>query len=70
MLEDLDEISYQPKVKELYRAFSFELEAKMSSDAPSDQLARIVVEDRKIEDHLNEELAQLRTHFEPLKLAE
>lgn len=70
MNEDSDEQSYQPRIKELYRAFSFELEARMSPDAPSDQLARIVVEDRKREDHMNEELAELRKHFEPLKLAE
>lgn len=70
MNEDPDEKSYEPRIKELYRAFSFELEARMSPDAPSDQLARIVVEDRRIEDHMNEELAELRKHFEPLKLAE
>ena len=42
----------------------------MSSDAPSDQLARLVVEDRKREDRMNEELAELREHFEPWKIAE
>ncbi len=70
MSEDPDEKSYHPRAKELYRSFSFELEARMSPDSPSDQLARIVVEDRKREDHENEELAELRKHFEPLKIAE
>lgn len=69
MSEDPDENSYLPRVKELYRAFSFELEATMSPDSPSDQLARIVVDDRKIEDRMNEELAELRRQFEPLNLA-
>ena len=70
MHEDPDEKSYQSRAKELYRSFSFELEARMSPDAPSDQLARIVVEDRKREDHNQEELAKLRKHFEPWKMAE
>ena len=70
MNEDPDEERYHPRAKELYRSFSFELEARMSPDAPSDQLARIVVEDRKREDHENEELAELRKHFEPLRIAE
>ena len=70
MDEDPDEENYDPRVKDLYRAFSFELEARMSPDAPSDQLARIVVEDRIKEDQKNEELAELRKHFEPLRVAE
>ncbi len=70
MNEDPDEKRYPPRAKELYRSFSFELEARMSPDAPSDQLARIVVEDRKRDDHENEELAELRKNFEPLKIAE
>ena len=65
-----DEEIYQARAEELYRSFSFELEARMSPDAPSDQLARIVVEDRKREDHEVEELAELRRHFEPWKVAE
>lgn len=70
MSEDLDDESYHPKVKELYRSFSFELEARMSTDASSDQLARIIVEDRKREDRREDELAELRQHFEPLDIAE
>ena len=65
-----DEEIYQARAKDLYRGFIFELEARMSPDAPSDQLARIVVEDRKIEDHKAEELAELRRHFEPWEIAE
>ena len=65
-----DEEIYQARAKELYRSFSFELEARMSPDAPSDQLARIVVEDRKREDHEAKELAELRRHFEPWEIAE
>ena len=66
----LDEQNNDPRVKDLYRAFSFELEARMSPDAPSDQLARIVVEDRIREDQKIAELAELRKHFEPLRVAE
>ena len=67
---DLDEKSYHPRAKELYRSFSFELEARMSPDAPSDQLARILVEARKREDSIDEVLAELRKHFEPWKISE
>ena len=67
---DLDEKNYEPRIKDLYRAFSFELEARMSPDEPSDQLARIVVEDRMREDQKKEDLAELRKHFEPLRIAE
>ena len=42
----------------------------MSPDSPSDHLARIVVEDRKREDHVNQELANLRRQFEPSELPE
>lgn len=70
MNDDPDEKCYHPRAKELYRSFSFELEARMSPDAPSDQLARIVVEDRKRGDHIDEELAELRKHFEPWTIAE
>ena len=66
----LDDQNYEPRVRDLYRAFSFELEARVSPDAPSDQLARIVVEDRIREDQRNEELTELRKHFEPLRVAE
>ena len=70
MDEDLDGNSYHPRAKEWYRSFSFKLEAEMSPDSPTDQLARIVVEDRRREDHMNEELAELSKCFEPWKIAE
>ena len=60
----------EPKVNELWRHFSSELEARTSPNAASDQLARIAVEDRWMESSRNEELADLRRHFEPLKIAE
>ena len=70
MDEDLDKKSYHPRAKECYRSFSFKIEAEMSADAPSDQLARIVVEDRRREDHMDEELAELCKHFEPWNIVE
>lgn len=42
----------------------------MSPDAPSDQLARIMVENRKREDCRDEKLTELRKSFEPSKITE
>lgn len=67
---DTDEQRYHPRAKELYRSFSFELEARMSPDAPSDQLARIMVENRKREDCRDEKLTELRKSFEPSKITD
>ena len=54
---------YPPKAKDLYRRFSFELESRVSPTAPSDQLARIIVEDRIDEDRREHDLAEARKHF-------
>lgn len=70
MSDNLDENRYHPRVKKLYRSFSFEFEARISTNAPSDQLARIVVEDRKRGELWEEELTELRRNFEPWEIAE
>ena len=70
MADATEEIPYPPDTKQLYRSFSFEVESRISPDAPSDQLARLVVEDVKKEDQREREMFEARKYFEPWSISE
>ena len=70
MEEPQDLVVQSQKAKELYRSFSFDVEARITDESPPNELTLAVLNERKREDERQKELTEWRKHFEPLPVSE
>ena len=68
--ESQDLIFLSREAKELYRSFSFEVEAQITDESSPDELTLAVIDERKREDERQKELDEWRKHFEPWPVSE